>query len=162
MAMVRWQPFQELEQARRQMDRLFDTMLPEGAHASPSTGRSGEAIWQPAVELQEADDSFILRAELPGVTADDLEVQASKDTVSIAGENRHHRQANDRGLYGSEFRYGRFERTLQLPGTILSDQVSAELRDGILTLTLPKAEPDRRKSIKVNVAGDRQLESRNQ
>lgn len=150
MAIVRWSPFQELDVMRRQMDRLFDEML---APSAPEAGQPTAAQWVPAVELRDDGDHLTLRAELPGVDSENLEVQVSREAVHIAGEHRFERKEEnkDKGWLRSEFRYGRFQRVIGLPAPVVPDQTQATRRDGILTLTLAKAPEARNQLFKVNL-----------
>ncbi|MBD2099547.1 Hsp20/alpha crystallin family protein [Leptolyngbya sp. FACHB-261] len=146
MALVRWEPFREIDTLRRQMDRLFDDVT-----SLTGTERSERSTWAPAVELRETEDAVVLRAEVPGVEAKNLDVQVSRDAVSIAGEHHQEQRTEEKGLFRTEFRYGSFRRVVPLPAQVQNDQVKAEFKDGILTLTLPKAEDERRKVVKVTL-----------
>jgi HSP20 family protein len=145
MALVRWQPFQEMEILRRQMDRMFDEL--SGLNRELTTS------WTPAIELEVKDEHVILRAEIPGVEGKDLDVKVAREAVSIAGETRFEQKTEDKGYIRSEFRYGKFHRTIPLPVPVENDKVKADYKNGILTLTLPKAEEARNKVVKVNLAG---------
>lgn len=144
MTLIRWQPYQEMEILRRQMDRVFDELA--------SVKREPQITWQPAVELQDTSDNLILRAQIPGVEAKDLDVRVTREAVSIAGEHRYEKKAQERGYFRSEFRYGKFGRVIPLPVHVQNDQVQAEFQDGILTLTLPKVEAASRRVVKLNLA----------
>ena len=146
MALIRWQPFQEMETLRRQMDQMFDEL------AGFQRGESANLTWKPAVELEDAGEQLILRAEIPGVEAKDLDIDVSRDAVAIRGENRYEKKIEDKGFFRSEFRYGKFERVIPLPVEIENEQVQAEFKNGILTLNLPKVEAARHRVVKVNVA----------
>lgn len=144
MALIRWQPFQEMETLRRQMDQMFDEMV--------GVNREAQMTWKPAVELQDTEDNVILRAEIPGVEGKDLDIHVTREAVAIAGEHRYEKKASERGFFRTEFRYGKFQRVIALPVAVQNDQVQAEFKDGILTLTLPKVTEARRKVVKVNLA----------
>lgn len=137
MTLLRWQPMSEMEVLRRQMDRIFGEI--------PNFDRQDRANWQPAIELQDTEESLILRSLLPGIEAKDLDIRVTKEAVAISGE--HHPQKYLR----SEFRYGKFQRIIALPAAVQNDRVNAEFKDGILTLTLPKVIDERRKVVKVNL-----------
>ena len=138
MTLIRWQPISEMETLRRQMDGLFGEMRKVPSEA--------QAAWQPAIELQDTDESIILRSLLPGIEAKDLDIRVTGEAVSITGE---HRQVQN--YLRSEFRYGKFQRVVALPVVVENDRVSAEFENGILTLTLPKVVDARRKVVKVNL-----------
>ncbi len=148
MALIRWEPLREVEILRRQMDRLFDDLTP--ANRQPADSRVHTA-WVPAIEMKESDSDIVLRAEIPGVEAKDLDIQVTRDTVLISGEHRYQKQTEERGHFRSEFRYGKFQRVVPLPAQIQNDQVKADFNDGILTLTLPKLEDERRKVVRINL-----------
>ncbi len=143
MRLVRLQPFHEMETLRRQMDRVFDEL----AQVNPER----HTLWSPAIELHDDENNLVLRAEIPGVEGKDLDIQVTREGVSISGEHRYEKQTEEKGFYHSEFRYGKFQRTVQLPVPIQNDKVEAEFKNGILTLTLPKLEELQRKVVKVNV-----------
>ena len=146
MALVRWQPFREIEEVQREMNRLFDEVM------TPSNRRDGvEAAFAPAIELEETPDSYQLRLEVPGMEPDDINIEATAEAVSISGERKVQTKTEDNGVTRSEFRYGRFQRVIPLPGRITNQQVSAEYKDGVLHLTLPKAEEEKNKVVKVNI-----------
>lgn len=141
MALIRWQPFQEIQTLHRQIDRIFDEMA--------DLRREPEFTWKPAIEIKDTQDNVILRLELPGVSGKDLDIQVTREAVAIAG-HRYDNKAED-SLFGTEFRYGKFHRVIPLPVAVENDQVKAEFKDGILTLTLPKV-AQRRQVVKVNLA----------
>ena len=147
MSLIRWQPWQEIETLSRQLDRLFDDFTPVNRTTAPAV-----PTWTPAIELKATDTAFVLRAELPGLAAQDLDIQVTRDSVSLAGEYRSETRNEDGKFFRSEFRYGSFRRVVPLPVAIQNDQVKADFTDGILTLTLPKVVSDRPKVVKVNLA----------
>lgn len=127
-----WQPWREIDTLRRQFDQLFDSMTPM---VSESTS------WTPAIELQDVGNEFVLRAQLPGMDAKDLDVQVTRNAVALAGEHRQVSKTEAGEFFRSEFRYGKFQRVIPLPIEVQNDQVKAEFKDGILSLTLPKMNP---------------------
>lgn len=149
MALIRWEPFREMDILRRQIDYLFDDLSTanRGLNNFP---KETQTTWAPAIEIKESDADVVLRAEIPGVTAKDLDVQVTKDAVLISGEHRHEKQTEDKSHFRSEFRYGKFQRVVPLPAHIQNDQVGAEFKDGVLTLTLPKVEAHQ-KVVKINL-----------
>lgn len=148
MALIRWEPFREVETLRRQMDRLFDDLTP--ANRQPADSQV-HAAWAPAIEIKDSESDIVLRAEVPGVEAKDLDIQVTRDAVSISGEHRYQEQTEERNHFRSEFRYGKFRRVVSLPTQIQNNQVKADFKDGILTLNLPKVEDERRKVVKINL-----------
>lgn len=153
MAIIRWQPWQELETMRRQFDQLFDELTPVTRDAFVRA--RSEMTWTPAIELKDGDRELTLRAELPGVDAKDLDIQVSEKAVSISGEYRSEKKAEEPGFFRTEFRYGNFRRVVPLPIKVQNNQVKAEFQNGILSLTLPKLEVERPTVVKVSL-GDTQ------
>lgn len=150
MAIIRWQPWQEMDALRRQFDDLFDELAP----ITRGTMKTNGHTWSPAIELKSTDEHVVLKAEVPGMKADDLDVQVSREAVSISGEYKAETKTEDKEhqIFRSEFRYGSFHRVIPLPVAVQNDQVQAEFKDGILTLTMPKVEADRPKVVKVNLS----------
>jgi HSP20 family protein len=144
MALIRWQPFREIDALQREMNRLFDSLTAD------MTSLSNQAF-MPAAELHETADAIHLKLEVPGIDAKDLDIQVSADAVSVSGERKSESTSEDKGVKRTEFRYGRFQRVFQLPARIQNDHVTADYKDGILTITLPKAEGEKTKVVKVNV-----------
>jgi len=144
MLMRYWQPFTEIETIRQQLDKVFDGLA--------ATRDNSEATWMPAVEFVDAGDNFVLKAQLPGIDPKDVDVQVTREAISISGERCYENTDEKSGYVRSEFRYGKFHRTLTLPAHIQNDSVQAEYKDGILTLTLPKVTEARNKVVKINLA----------
>jgi len=145
MALVRYNPWQEMNSLASQFNRLFDdTIVPA------DWDDFGNLSKVPAAELTETDDALHLKLEVPGMEAGDLDIQVMADRVAIAGERKS--EINDKTR--SEFRYGKFSRVIPLPARIQNTNVTADYKDGILKLTLPKAEEEKNKVVKVNLLGE--------
>lgn len=142
--LVRWQPLQEIEEVRRQFDRVFRDIT--------TLDREAAKGWVPASELRDDGDRLTLRLSIPDIDAKDLDIQVTKDSLTIAGERHLERkeESAEKGYYWSEISYGKFRRVFALPVAIENEQVKAEYTNGILTLTLPKA--NEVKAFKVSVA----------
>jgi HSP20 family protein len=150
MRIVRWQPldltwqaFERMEALRRQLDQMFDEF--KGASSER------EAAWYPAIELMDAGDNLVLRAQLPGIDRNHLNIQVTQDAILIEGDYPQPQQSESQQWLHSEFAYGRFRRLISLPASIENDRVHADFHNGILTLTLPKTEQERRRVVKVNL-----------
>ncbi|MHC5673383.1 Hsp20/alpha crystallin family protein [Nostoc sp.] len=150
MALIRWEPFREIELLRRQMDQIFSEMA-TASRGNEEISQSIGAVWVPAAELHDNGSSLLLRVEIPGVEAKDLDVQVTQEAVSISGEHRYQKRSESKGNVRSEFRYGKFTRVIPLPNKVQNQQVQADLKDGILNLTLPKLEQEQNKVFKVNL-----------
>jgi HSP20 family protein len=144
MLMRSWQPFTEIETMRQQLDKVFDQLA--------TTRDNSEATWLPAVEFVDAGENFVLKAQLPGIDPKDIDVQVTREAISISGERRYENTEEKSGYVRSEFRYGKFHRVLTWPAQIQNDSVQAEYKDGILMLTLPKVAEARNKVVKINLA----------
>jgi HSP20 family protein len=144
MLMRSWQPFTEIETIRQQLDKAFDGLA--------ATRDNSEATWMPPLELVDSGDNFVLKAQLPGIDPKDVDVQVTREAISISGERRYENTEEKPGCVRSEFRYGKFHRVLPLPAHIQNDSVQAEYKDGILMLTLPKVTEARNKVVKINLA----------
>ena len=140
MTSTRLQPWQEIEMARRQFNHLFNELMP-----------TRETTWTPAIEFDSTEDAFTLRVQLPGIHAEDVEVQVAQDTIAISGE-RKFEQTDAKG-FRSEFRYGKFRRVMTLPAAVQNDQVKADFNSGILTLTLPRLQAVKPAVVKLNLTG---------
>jgi HSP20 family protein len=146
MALVRYNPWQEMNSLQRQLNHLFDDAL-----TSDNWGDFGNLTKVPAAELTETDDAVHLKLEIPGMEAKDLDIQVMADRVAIAGERKSETKTEEKGVTRSEFRYGQFSRVIPLPVKIQNTNVTADYKDGILNLTLPKAEEEKNKVVKVNL-----------
>ena len=144
MALVRYNPWRELNALQRQLDNIFDDVI------VPTANRLDFPTF-PAVELIENEDSFLLKVEVPGMNKSDLDVQATADSISLRGERIDKTKSDTQGDTRSEFRYGKFHRVISLPKKIQNANVTAEYKDGILHLTLPKKEDEKNKVVKVTL-----------
>jgi len=140
MALVHLQPWRDIDTLNQRIHRLFDDVLPD----IPSS-------FAPAAEISEQADTYQLKVEVPGIEVNDLDIQVSKDVVSISGERKQELNSSENGVTKSEFRYGKFKRVIPLPGEIQNDKVVASYNNGILSLTLPKTEAVKNKVVKVKV-----------
>ena len=145
MAVVRWNPAREIDTLHREMNRLFDDVF------TPAPAWKSFSGYTPAAELEETDDAYQLKLELPGIKKDELDIQVTADSVAISGERKVGNKSEDPSKFRSEFRYGSFQRVLATPGRINHQNVTADYQGGILILTLPKAEEEKNKVVKVNL-----------
>jgi HSP20 family protein len=105
----------------------------------------------PPAEIAETDSDLKLKVEIPGLDAKDLDVEVTPESVSISGERKSETTTEAEGLTRSEFRYGKFQRVIALPAVVDNEKVAAEYKDGILYLTIPKAESEKHKAVKVRL-----------
>jgi HSP20 family protein len=144
MALVRWEPFEALTSMRREMDRLFENFFERG----PWTMGDGGAF-EPAIELADTDDSVMVKAMVPGVSKENLHLDITDDSLTLRGEIKEEEKTEGKRFHRREWRYGSFTRTVPLPTAVKADQAKAQLKDGVLTITLPKGEHAKVKQIPI-------------
>jgi HSP20 family protein len=143
----RWEPFRNLVDIQGEVNRLFDSFA---GRPMPGASRAGRA-WQPSVDMHETKDDLVLRVELPGVNEKDVTVSITGDLLTIRGERRWEDESKDQKFLHVERVYGQFERLIQLPMAVQADKVKAGYRDGVLEITLPKAEELKPREIKIEI-----------
>jgi HSP20 family protein len=127
---------------RDEIDRFFEAPL----------SRTGEFLgWTPAFDVYEEKDNFVVKAELPGMKKEDINVSLHDGTLIISGERKGETKGEEAEVYRSERYFGKFQRAVALPATVATDKVNAEYKDGILTITLPKSEEAKPRQIEVKV-----------
>jgi HSP20 family protein len=142
---VRWEPFRELVSLREAMDRLF-----EESFVRPGGGRLAPAGMEvPAVDVYQTDDAVVVKSAIPGIKPEDIDISITGDTLTIKGETRVEEEVNEENYIRRERRYGSFCRSLALPLPVVTEKAEAEFENGVLTLTLPKAEEVKPKAIKI-------------
>lgn len=146
MSLLRWQPWTEIEAIRRQLDQAFDDLTHDTVFKSVQ-----QVVRVPAIELTTTATDVVLKAELPGIAAEDLDIQVTRNAISLKGEYRRETQDEHPQIYRTELRYGSFHRVIPLPVEVDNTQTTAEFKDGILTLTLPKYQDERAKAFKVTI-----------
>jgi HSP20 family protein len=134
MAVIRYNPWQEINTIQRQLDRVFEDL-------------QAPALKTPAAELIETEEALYLNVELPGVEAKGIDIEVTENIVKVSAERKSNHQENTR----SEFYYGKFQRVIPLKVKVQNTQVTAEYKDGILKLSLPKTVEEKHKVVKVNV-----------
>lgn len=145
-SLTHWEPFHELERLQREMNSLFERWVPNAMDTPLATG------FAPLAELDETDDTISLKLEIPGMEAQDLDIEVTGDVVVVKGERKTESKTEEEGVFRSEFRYGEFERTIALPSKVEATAATADYKDGILTLSLPKLEEAESKAVKVDVS----------
>ena len=147
MALIRWEPFREVESLQKEMNRLFDRLVPTDVGNGEKMGLS----FIPAAEITETPEAVQLKLEIPGMEAKDLNLEVTADSLTINGERKSEIKTEEEGFTRTEFRYGKFHRVIPLPVRVDNSNVTAEYKDGILNLTLPKAEEEKNKVVKVSI-----------
>jgi HSP20 family protein len=142
-----WPGFGRLTDLRDEIDRLFEAPLSELARTSSIL--SG---WTPPLDLSEDKDNYHVRVELPGMKREEIDLSLHDGCLSLSGERKQEHEHKDQEVYRAERFFGRFQRTISLPGPVATDKVKAQYKDGILQVTLPKTEEAKPKQIDVNVS----------
>ena len=140
----KWEPFRDMLSLRADMDRLFNSLF----------GRSPEereGFWAPVVDIEEDNESIMVKAEIPGMKKDDIKVSVQGNMLTITGERKQESEIKDKTYHRVERSYGKFSRTISLPTDVETDKVKASYKDGILNITLPKPEAVKPKHVDVEI-----------
>jgi HSP20 family protein len=140
--LIRWEPAREMMTLREAMDRLFDD-----AFTRPLSLRDGWSA--PAIDMYQTDDEVVVRAALPGIKPGDVQINITGDVLHIKGEMKHEEEKKEKAWHMREQRWGAFERSIALPIDVVTDKARAEFENGVLTVTLPKAEEVKPKTISI-------------
>jgi HSP20 family protein len=138
--LIRRDPFGDFVRFGRAWDRGFGW---------PSARSNGETKLTFPVDVSESEDRIVVKAVLPGVESEDVDVSVDDGVLTIKGEKKHEETAENENFYRKEIRYGAFSRSIALPAVVKSDEANAEFGNGVLTITLPKAEEAKAKTIKI-------------
>jgi HSP20 family protein len=142
MSLIRWDPFRDFNALPLRFGAPFKNW-----------GTPTEATaWNPAVDIFETDNHVVIQAELPGINANNIEVNLENNVLTLKGERKFEKEAKDENYYRVEREYGTFLRSFLLPRAVDAEKVSAEYKDGILKILLPKREETKPKSIRVAAA----------
>ena len=140
--LIRWEPAREMMTLREAMNHLFDD-----AFTRPLTLRDGWSA--PAIDMYQTDDEIVVKASLPGVKADEVQINITGEILTLKGETKQVEEKKDKAWHMREQRWGAFERAIALPTEVVADKAKAEFENGILTITLPKAEEVKPKIISI-------------
>jgi HSP20 family protein len=154
MALVRWDPARELSSLQAEMNRLFSSFF--DAPVATAGGGNGQTMrrWHPAMDLVETDDHFVLRADLPGLSEDDVKIEVENDTLTISGQREERHEQKKEGFYRLERATGAFSRSLTLPEGVDPDQVAASFDRGVLEVRIPKPEQRKPRRVEIAVGGE--------
>ncbi len=147
MALVRWDPTRDLDVLQTDMNRLFDAFF-QGRGGNRAAAGAVQR-WIPPMDLIEAGNEYVLRADLPGLTRDDVEIEVKDGVLSISGERKSEHHDDGEGFYRVERSFGRFARTLDLPAGVNASAVTAEFGNGVLEVRIPK--PEEHQPTKVQI-----------
>ena len=143
--LIRWQPVRDMVTLRDAMDRLFD----EAFTRPLGFGDGWRGAGGPSIDMYETHNDLVIKAALPGLKAEDVQINVTGEMLTIKGETKEKSEVEDKSYHIREHRYGVFERTLSLPTMVMPDKAKAEFDAGVLMITIPKAEEVKPKTITV-------------
>lgn len=147
MELVRWNPWGELFNRRSRVNRIWDDFF------DPTTGQANNAMdwsWNPVVDVYETDDQFVIKADLPGIAKEDIDLNVKDRVLTLKGERRLEKDGHTENVHSRERFYGRFERAFRLPNHVDGDKITADYKDGVLKIEIPKPEAIKPKQITVH------------
>lgn len=143
MALMKWEPWAGLSTLQREMNRLFEAFSDDdGRHMA-------EQMTMPAVEVSDTPEAVIVKAQVPGISKDEIQVTITNDALTLKGERKEEEEKKEKTYYRREFRYGTFTRTVPLPAAVQAEKATAQLKDGVLAITIPKSERAREQPIPI-------------
>src|SRR5215216_2080988 len=154
VTIVRWEPFRELSSLQTEMNRLFNAAFEGSSGGTSATGAARR--WTPAMDLLETDDQFVLRADLPGLAEDDVNVELEDNVLTVSGERKSEHESRREGYYRIERASGSFQRSLTLPEGVNADAIEASFDKGVLEVRIPKPEERKPRKVAISVGGGEQ------
>ena len=154
MTIVRWEPLRELGSLQSEMNRLFNTVFD-----TPPAGNGGLRRWVPAMDLVETEDEFVLRADLPGMSEEDVKIEVEDNLLTVAGERKAEHEDRDQGFYRIERSFGAFQRSLTLPKGVNAEAVKASFDRGVLEVRIPKPEQSKPRRISIAVGDQKTIDA---
>jgi HSP20 family protein len=146
MALVRFQPFVgDFQTLQERANRIFQ----DSALSQFGREEEGMGSWTPLCDIYEEGDNIVVKAELPGLERDDIDVQVENNILTLRGERKREKEVKSENLFRTERFYGTFTRSFTLPVTVDTEKIRAEYKDGVLLLTMPKVEEAKPRKIKV-------------
>jgi HSP20 family protein len=144
-----WRPMRELEEMERRFENIFGrSFLPSMWRRFPTA----EMGWAPAIEVYEKEDKFVVKAELPGMKKEDIDISVTGDTLSIKGERKAESEFKEEDYYFCERSYGSFSRSIALPSSIDTEKIEASYEDGVLEVSLPKVPEVKAKKVDISTS----------
>jgi HSP20 family protein len=146
MALIRWEPVAELNSIQNEMNRLFNTFFDQPGE---SRGADARRRWIPAMDLVETGEHYVLRADLPGLSEEDVSIELEDSVLTISGERKTKHQPQEQGYYRLERAFGAFSRSLTLPEGVDPENVQAQFDRGVLEVTIPKPEQKKPRTVTI-------------
>ena len=147
MNLVRWNPAGEMAAMQNRVNRMFNGPYWPASRMDDDTGMG---MWNPAVDLYEKDDHFVIKAELPGVDKKDIAIDLKDRVLTLSGERSSENEVKEENYYRRERSYGKFQRSFTLPADVDSDKIKAEFKDGLLQIEVPKPEKQKPKQVTIH------------
>ena len=147
MNLVKWNPWREMPTLSGRLNRFFDDPF---FNISRFADNSELGMWNPAVDLYEKDDHFMIKAELPGVDKNDIKIDLKDRLLTLSGERTYDNEVKEENYYRRERAYGKFQRVFTLPADVDSDKIKAEFKDGVLEIEVPKPEEKKAKQVTIH------------
>ncbi len=146
MAVIRWDPFREMGTVQDRMNRLFEesNRAVRGEDPAPTT------VWSPAVDIHETENEIVVKAEVPGIEKNEIELTLENNILRLRGERRFEKDTREENYHRIERSYGSFSRSFQIPTVVDEAKIAADHNDGVLTITLPKTHKAKTKQIAIN------------
>jgi HSP20 family protein len=145
MAVVKWDPFRDLNLIQDRMNRLFDDAGRTWRNDEPAA----TTTWSPAVDIFETEGEIVVKAEVPGMDRKDITLNLERNVLTLKGERRFEKETKDENYHRIERSYGGFSRTFQIPATVDEEKIHAEYKEGVLKIVLPKKEQAKPKQIRI-------------
>ena len=142
MSLIRWTPMRNLVSINSEIDRFFNDF--------GMNFRESDTIWRPTVDLSETENGYEVKAELPGMKKEDINVELKDHVLTLTGEKKHEEKDEKKNYHRIERTYGKFQRSFRLPTEVKNDEIKARYRNGVLTIDIPKAEEVKPKEITVS------------
>ena len=140
-----WRPLQDLFSTRREIDRIFDNFF----HNQSVAGTPTDSTWSPLVDVVDAEDHVEFHAEVPGMSEDDVKVSVSENVLTITGEKKTESKDTKDGYQLSERSYGQFQRSFTLPGNLVTENIAASCKNGVLSISVPKVKKEEARQIPI-------------
>lgn len=138
-----------MQDFQEEMNRMLDEAFGETRLVETDAGL--RRMWRPAIEMSEKDNQYLIKAELPGLERENIDIEISENDITIKGETSHKSEEKTDNIYKSEFKYGKFQRTITFPSEVDSENAHAEYKNGILKVVVPISEEEHKKHKKIEI-----------
>ena len=145
MAVIRWDPFRDLNVLQERMNRLFE----DAGRGLRTDEPASTTLWSPAVDIYETESEIVVKAEVPGVDRKDIQLHLENNVLTIRGERKFQKETKEDNYHRIERSYGGFSRSFSIPTTVDEEKIHADYKDGVLKVNLPKKEAAKPKQIQI-------------